>query len=170
MTYNPANDNAPPRPASFDQLLAKYDRLIRKKCKHNEDLCQDVRLRAIERWQSYREDGNFVAWIDFIVRGLRQEKARKDKRRNLKEHLFKVSDVCIQLPSQAHHTDIGLALDSLTPTESISVQYSAMGYLCREIGEIHGIPKHAAERAARTGREWLAANDNKKSGKKNAAA
>lgn len=168
MTYTPANDNEP-RPIWFDQLLAKYDRLIKKKCRYDEDLCQDTRLRAVERWHQYREDGNFVAWIDYLVRGLVQERTRKGKRRSAR--VYYINSNGRTEPNQEHHTDINLALDSLTPVESVSVQYSAMGYLCREIGAMRGASKQAAEQAARVGRAKLvAANDNRKSGKKNAAA
>lgn len=169
MTPVSANDNnKQPRPQWFDDLLMQYDPFIRRKCAGDEDLYQDTRLRALERWPSYRHDGSFASWSGYLVRGVKQDRARKAVRHAAKEHLAGVTTTL--QPSQEHYTDINLVLESLTTVESVSLRCAAMGFEYQEIGKMRRVSKQAIGQAVKSGRVRLAAaNDNVKQDKKAAA-
>lgn len=75
------NDN---RPKWFDALLLAHEPYIRKRITLSgrtgddaEDVFQNVMLKAIELWQSFRRTGNFAGWIHWIVfRVIHKEQGR----------------------------------------------------------------------------------------------
>jgi RNA polymerase sigma factor (sigma-70 family) len=60
------------RPKEFDARVLAWlpfmRRFARRYTRRNiEDLVQAAVVDALERWQEYRQDGNFVAWLKFRV-------------------------------------------------------------------------------------------------------
>jgi DNA-directed RNA polymerase specialized sigma24 family protein len=154
MTPTPANDN---RPASFDALLAKYDPFIRSKCCGDEDLYQDIRLLAIERWYRYRQDGNFVSWVSYLVREVISQRARKIARA---EKWLPYTPPSHTEPSQEHAAGATQALGALSQAERDAVSLIATGHTGDEAGRVMGVSRQRVWQVVERGRERLAANDN----------
>lgn len=62
------------RPADFDAQLKKSLGLIRYFAARNskndverDELAQDIALRAIEKWENFREEGSFAQWLKFLT-------------------------------------------------------------------------------------------------------
>ncbi|MGB3042479.1 MAG: sigma-70 family RNA polymerase sigma factor [Xanthobacteraceae bacterium] len=139
----PANDNTPQqRPAWFDELLLKYDGFIRVRCAQiaeqckieSEDLHHDVLLEAMERWYRYRPNGNFVAWISYVIRGCVSPPRRKMPN-------YQYAPASSLQPSQEFAVCVEGVLGSLQPAERNAVSMIAAGYTGEEAGVSMGISR-----------------------------
>lgn len=161
MTPTPANDN---RPAWFDALLTQYKPFIEHKCGRyrpgdSEDLYQDVMLAVIEQWGKYRHDGNFVGWLDYVIRYTHYRKYGVDKRR--KEYPFYNPPEQVP-PSQEHAVIVADAMAKLSDNQREAVSLITMGHDGAEAGKIMGISKQRVWQLVGAARKRLAANDNQR--------
>lgn len=166
MTRTPANDNTPqqltqpqPRPAWFDALLLQHDPFIRarihkleKDVEKHEDIYQSTCLRALEKWRTYRQDGNFAGWLHWAVF------ASTHKRQKSAEYgpALRATE-----PSQEYAADLSRAVEEC----SDEILLSAIGYSKAEIGRQEGLTGEAIYyriKAARASMCGDAANDNNK--------
>lgn len=155
MTNKPANDNNP-RPAWFDKMLMDYDGYIRAKiCRlecnkqNREDIYQRVMLKAIERWASFRRDGNFCGWLFLIV--------RESVNRHVSTERLEIG-ARVAEPTQEHATDLSRALEMA----SDEVVAMATGYSNAEIAAVYGVTSSAIHYRIKSARAKMAANDNQK--------
>lgn len=166
-----ANDNQP-RPQWFDDLLLQYEPFLRGRCKalapaDAEDVYQESACSALTRWASYRRDGHFPTWLNFIARSTAHER-RKRAEQNTPSHL----NLTVQ-PTQDARLILEDELASIPDEFSTPVALAGLGYSRLEIAEFCN-DKHAPRWKLDRGRAMLrAANDNDTSNnehKNNAAA
>lgn len=145
----PANDNIPhQRPQWFDDLLSKYDPLIRKECGKRcgkipfDDLYQETYLWLIRIWPQYRpgDEREFCTWVRLTIRSVVRDILRK----NFPDVVF-TNDVpeLVVKPAQESAAEIEQIIGLCTRQQREAVELSAQGYDGSEIGKILGITRAA---------------------------
>lgn len=167
MMQHANDDTTQQRPQWFDDLLAKYDPLIRKECRKRagkipfDDLYQESYLRLIRIWKQYRpgNDLGFCTWVSYTIRSVVRDHFRKKS----PDVLFTddVPDLVVA-PVQEIAADVGQTMRWCKPRQREAMSLSVQGYDGREIGEMLGITRAAVSLRILSGRERLrkAANDN----------
>lgn len=156
----PANDNTP-RPAWFDAKLSEYSPMINKLANNArrrggaDDLAQDIRLAAMERWESYRPDdfkfGTWIAWVARSVISTAKIKAETKKRTVV------MADRQVSAPAtQQVHAELAEVLSRLSGTRDSEVLLRfAMGEDLAAIGAEMGISRERARQLCERERKRL---------------
>jgi RNA polymerase sigma factor (sigma-70 family) len=163
MTPTPANDNTP-RPAWFDQLLAQYEPFLRKRCgvmqpASPEDAYQEAVYRAMEQWASYRQDGHFPTWLNYVVRHIQFDNKRREFKRVYQP-------VTVTPATQETRLIIQDVLGALPRRAASLVCMQALGYTMTEMAKKRRVSRRAIYDGLRDARVMIAANDNVKQDKK----
>lgn len=154
-----ANDNT--RPASFDAKLLAYRKGLFALAKRRgffgdeaDDLVNDVYVRCLANWQSYREGISFHAYLWWTMRGIITERQRRKSRRPVVVPMR--ADIAqVAQPNQEHYTDLSLVLSKLEGRNGTVVLRQAMGDDLAEIGRDMGVCREAARKLADTQRRRL---------------
>lgn len=156
-----ANDNQ--RPAEFDARLAEYSPMINKLANNArrsggaDDLAQDIRLAAMERWQSYRpEDFKFGTWLAWVTRSVVSD--AKIKAATKKRTAVVMTDHRVSAPAtQQIHAELVEVLSRLSGTRDSDVLLRfAMGEDLAAIGAEMGISRERARQLCERERKRLA--------------
>lgn len=139
-----ANDN---RPSWFDARLTEYSPMINKLANNArrrggaDDLAQDIRLAAMERWQSYRpEDFKFGTWLAWVTRSVVSD--AKIKAATKKRQPVAMAEPASSPATQEDYTDLSNILRRLSGTrDSDALMRFAMGDELPEIGADLGVSK-----------------------------
>lgn len=107
------------RPKSFDDRVLSYLPALKalaarmEKMPHNrQDLINDTIVSALQRWQSFREDGAMFSWLKFTMRGIQSNRAKMRAGRLAKSILMGVKT--FSEPNQEHYADLSIAFDKLS--------------------------------------------------------
>jgi RNA polymerase sigma factor (sigma-70 family) len=168
----PANDN---RPKWFDDLLLKYEPFMRSECAKRrtslaaEDLYQESVMRAIGKWQRYRQgqEKGFMIWITYIIREVIQQHGKKNRHHLVQlteEHEGRTQPVADNL------VELAMVTRDLTPGERYAVIGDGVGLSDREMATMCGVTTSRVSFELSRAREKMrAANDNVAAGNRDSA-
>ncbi len=149
MTRNADNDNAT-RPAWYDELVQKYERLIKRIAKQygrsydSEEFEQDIYVDLYRRWALYNSDYSFGTWICLCARNV--SSMHKQRKMSLKRTGTRVelsAAEAVSYPSnQEASTDLAVVRSVLSGGRRTDILMRiASGELLREIAAEYGIGK-----------------------------
>lgn len=151
------------RPAWFDAKMLSYRKglfaLARRRGyvgDEADDLVNDVFVRCLANWQSYREEGSFFAYLHWAMRGIIAENKRRRACRPVLVGAREDVDVTATMPSQEHYAELSLALSRLQGRNGTVVLRQAMGDDLAEIGREIGVSRERARQLAEAERLRLA--------------
>lgn len=136
------------RPASFDARVMSYHRLLWKFAKRHyteeerqEELVQSTILRALDKWENYREDGSFTNWLRYLMLQLVGQEAEK------RTAIFVDVDEAFYLSTpatQESDANANSLLSLIAGSEIMNLL--AIGHPQKEIAKMRGVSKQAISR------------------------